>query len=92
MSEDVRSYNVGASDYSKHRIQPWQIWTEYELDPFRADIIKRILRTKKEPNMSLRDAKIQDLKKIEHIIKYMIELYDSDNFPWDKKDAERTPE
>ena len=24
--EDVRSYNVGASDYAKHKIQPWDIY------------------------------------------------------------------
>ena len=46
-SEEVRSYNVGASDYSNHLIQPWTIWLEYNLNPWDADIIKRVLRTKK---------------------------------------------
>lgn len=23
MNEDIRSYNVGNSNYSKHKIQPW---------------------------------------------------------------------
>lgn len=42
----IRSYNVGKSDYSKHKIQPWDIWLEYKLNPWDADIIKRVLRTK----------------------------------------------
>ena len=25
----VRNHNVGKSDYSKHKIQPWDIWIEY---------------------------------------------------------------
>lgn len=43
---NVRAYNVGASDYAEHRIQPWDIWYEYKLNPWDADIVKRILRTK----------------------------------------------
>ena len=42
----VRGYNVGKPDYSKHRIQPWDIWLEYGLNPWDADIVKRVLRTK----------------------------------------------
>lgn len=43
---EERSYNVGNSDYSKHVIQPWAIWLEYDLNAWDADIIKRVLRTK----------------------------------------------
>ena len=42
-SKDIREYNVGNSDYSKHKIQPWDIWREYNLNPWDADIVKRIL-------------------------------------------------
>jgi len=50
MSEDnVRGHNVGSSDYSKHKIQVWDIWIEYRLNPWDADIIKRVLRKKKAP-------------------------------------------
>ena len=45
-SENVQSYNVGKSDYSKHAIQPWDIWKEYNLNPWDADIVKRVLRSK----------------------------------------------
>lgn len=30
---NTRNHNVGASDYSKHIIQPWTIWKEYNLNP-----------------------------------------------------------
>lgn len=46
MAEHTRSYNVGTSDYAQHNIQPWDIWYEYKLNPWDADIIKRILRNK----------------------------------------------
>ncbi len=58
--ESVRGYNIGSSDYSDHKIQPWDIWLEYDLNPWDADIIKRVLRTKK-------GERILDYKKIKHI-------------------------
>lgn len=64
--EDVRSYNVGQSDYSKHNIQPWDIWLEYKLNPWDADIVKRILRTKST------DSRRLDYEKIIHICKERI--------------------
>ena len=59
--EDVRNYNVGESDYSKHKIQPWTIWQEYNLNPWDADIVKRVLRHKST------DSREQDYIKIIHI-------------------------
>lgn len=64
--EDVRSYNVGQSDYSEHKIQPWDIWLEYKLNPWDADIVKRILRTKSTDSRKL------DYEKIIHICKERI--------------------
>ena len=65
-SEKVLSYNVGKSDYAKHAIQPWQIWKEYNLNPWDADIVKRVLRTKEGEERTL------DYEKIIHICKYRI--------------------
>lgn len=62
-----RDNNVGTSDYSKHIIQPWSIWLDYELNPWDADIIKRVLRTKEEPSMTKNESRISDYKKIIHI-------------------------
>ena len=65
-SENVQSYNVGKSDYAKHSIQPWNIWKEYNLNPWDADIVKRVLRTKEGEERTL------DYEKIIHICKYRI--------------------
>lgn len=65
-SENVLSYNVGKSDYSKHAIQPWDIWKEYNLNPWDADIVKRVLRSKEGESRTL------DYEKIIHICKYRI--------------------
>lgn len=65
-NENVQSYNVGKSDYSKHAIQPWDIWKEYNLNPWDADIVKRVLRSKEG------EARTLDYEKIIHICKYRI--------------------
>lgn len=64
--DETREYNIGASDYSKHIIQPWSIWQEYNLNPWDADIVKRVLRTKEG------ESRIQDYEKIMHICKERI--------------------
>lgn len=64
--EDIRSYNVGESNYSnsKHIIQPWTIWLDYpKLTSFDHDIIKRVLRTKKG------ESRETEYNKIIHICK-----------------------
>lgn len=58
---DVRSHNVGTSNYSKHIIQPWSIWIDYNLNAFDADIVKRVLRTKEGTPRK------EDYEKIIHI-------------------------
>lgn len=63
---EERSFNVGKSDYSKHVIQPWSIWIDYDLNAFDADIIKRVLRTKEG------DSRIMDYEKIIHICRERI--------------------
>ena len=57
----TREHNVGSSNYSNHKIQPWDIWLEYNLNPWDADIIKRVLRTKES------DTRVMDYEKIIHI-------------------------
>ena len=64
--EDVRSYNVGSSDYAHHEIQPWDIWRIYKLNPWDADIVKRVLRNKETDGRKL------DYEKIIHVCKERI--------------------
>lgn len=72
----VRNHNVGSSDYSKHKIQPWDIWIEYKLNPFDADIVKRILRQKEENGMTKQQARRLDYEKIIHICQERIRQID----------------
>lgn len=72
-SENVQNYNVGKSDYSKHAIQPWDIWKEYNLNPWDADIVKRVLRSKEG------EARTLDYEKIIHICKYRISELSKEN-------------
>lgn len=60
---DVRSYNVGASNYATNgtKYQPWDFWIKFRLNPWDADITKRVLRIKKT------DGRLLDYKKIKHI-------------------------
>lgn len=64
--ESCQSYHIGKSDYSRHVIQPWNIWREYNLNPWDADIVKRVLRTKDGEDRKL------DYEKIIHICKERI--------------------
>lgn len=69
--EDISSYNVGNSNYSKYNIQPWQIITDYGLNYWDGDIIKRVLRTKEG------DSRRLDYEKIIHICKERIRQIDA---------------
>lgn len=65
-TDDTRDYNVGNSDYSKHTIQPWSVWIDYNLNPWDADIVKRVLRTKAG------ESRLMDYNKIIHNCKERI--------------------
>lgn len=68
--QNVRDYNIGESNYAKFKIQPWDIWLEYGLNPWDADIIKRVLRTKTTDNRKM------DYEKIIHVCKERIRQID----------------
>lgn len=66
--KSFRDYNIGSSDYSNRKIQPWDIWEEYKLDPWDADIVKRVLRKKDGDSPEL------DYEKIKHICDKKIDM------------------
>ena len=72
LNTSVRAYNRGSSDYSRHLIQPWSIWLDWDLNPWDADIVKRTLRTKDGESRRL------DYEKIIHICEERIRQIDSD--------------
>lgn len=71
-SNETRDYNIGKSDYAQHKIQPWDIWKEYDLNPWDADIVKRVLRTKEGEARSL------DYEKIIHVCRERIRQISED--------------
>lgn len=71
LPDKVRDHNVGESDYSAHIIQPWSIWIDYALNPWDADIVKRVLRTKQGEDRK------QDYQKIIHICEERIRQIDA---------------
>ena len=73
-AKDVRSHNVGSSDYAAHKIQPWDIWLEYGLNPWEADIVKRTLRTKEG------QSRREDFEKVIHIAQECIRQIDAGEY------------
>ena len=65
----IRNYNVGNSNYAKMPAgyQPWDLWKVYHLNPWDADILKRLLRTKAELGMTPQEARKMDYEKIIHV-------------------------
>lgn len=68
----VRDHNVGDSDYAEHVIQVWDIWKEYNLNAFDADIVKRVLRKKAT------DSRKMDYEKIIHVCQERIRQIDEE--------------
>lgn len=62
-----RNINIGTSDYATKSIQPWDIWKEYKLNPWDADIVKRVLRTKSIEGKSKDEMRAEDYEKIIHV-------------------------
>lgn len=74
---NIRDYNVGNSNYATHgNMQSWDIWINYKLNPFDADILKRTLRAKAEGGMTPEEARQLDYKKIIHICKERLRQID----------------
>ena len=70
-NNNVRNHNVGNSDYSEHIIQPWSIWLDWNLNPWDADIVKRVLRSK------IGSSRKEDYEKIIHIAQECIRQIDT---------------
>ena len=68
--KNTRSHNVGDSDYAKHKIQPWDIWLNHFLNPWEADIVKRVIRRKKSQSRK------EDFEKIIHNCQELIRQID----------------
>lgn len=86
LDENVRSYNVGSSDYAKHKIQPWDVWLDHHLNPWEGDIVKRVIRRKKG------QSRREDFEKIIHIAQELIRQIDMGEYVDYKLMAEENKE
>ena len=77
-AESIRNHNIGNSNYAKMPTgyQPWDLWKVYHLNPWDADILKRLLRTKAEPGTSSQESRKLDYEKIIHICQERINQID----------------
>jgi len=61
---DTRDYNVGTSNYSELKVQPWDIFkANPQLNYLECDIIKRIMRKKDG-----KEGRLEDIEKMHHIL------------------------
>ena len=77
-AESIRNHNIGNSNYAKMPTgyQPWDLWKVYHLNPWDADILKRLLRTKVEPGMTPQESRKLDYEKIIHVCQERINQID----------------
>ena len=77
-AEKIRNHHVGNSNYSQmpKGYQPWDLWKIYHLNPWDADILKRLLRTKVEPCMTPQESRKLDYQKIIHVCQERINQID----------------
>lgn len=64
MTNMEREKNVGNSNYSDMKLQPWDVWRAWDLNPWDADIVKRIARTKTEIGITEMESRKLDYQKI----------------------------
>ena len=57
---------IGGNHYAKHKIQPWDIIDEYNLDYYLGNVLKYVLRAKDKNG-------IEDLKKAQHYLEYVVQ-------------------
>lgn len=62
----LRDKQINGNHYSKHKIQVWDIVTEYELNFFEGNILKYLLRRK--------DNRKLDLLKAQHYLEKLISI------------------
>ena len=74
----IRNHNVGNSNYAEMPVgyQPWDLWKIFHMNPFDADILKRLLRTKIEPGLTPQESRKLDYQKIIHVCQERINQID----------------
>lgn len=76
---DIQDTQVGGEHYRRTQIQPWDIFLDYKLDPWTANVVKYVLR------FPFKNGK-EDLEKAKHYIEYLINNYEDITNGYYKKD------
>lgn len=63
---------VGNSNYDAFVIPPWAVWLDWRLNPWDADIVKRVARTKVDKGYTPDEQRVLDYEKIMHICRERI--------------------
>jgi len=67
--EGMRNKQIGGDHYQSN-IQPWDVFLDWQLDPWLCNVIKYVQRHHKKGGLD-------DLKKAHHYLEYAIENYDT---------------
>lgn len=66
---ESRTMQVGGDHYRQSEIQPWDVFLDWQLDPWLCNVIKYVQRHK------LKNGK-QDLEKARHYLNHVIDNYE----------------
>lgn len=70
LSDYIKSKQVGGDHYKGTKIQSWDVFLDWALDPWACNVIKYVQRHRKKAGKA-------DLEKAKHYIEFMIENYDA---------------
>jgi hypothetical protein len=68
LDDYIKSKQIGGNHY-KTQIQPWDVFLDWEMDPWLCNVIKYVQRHAKKNG-------IEDLEKAKHYLEFAIENYD----------------
>ena len=70
LGDYIKSKQVGGNHYKGTKIQSWDVFLDWGLDPWACNVIKYVQRHRKKAGKD-------DLEKAKHYLEFMIENYDS---------------
>ena len=69
LGDYIKSKQVGGDHYKGTKIQSWDVFLDWGLDPWACNVIKYVQRHRKKAGKA-------DLEKAKHYLEFMIEHYD----------------
>ncbi len=66
---EANNMQVGGNHYISHKIQPWDVWEDWKLDPWLCNVIKYVQRHHRKNGK-------EDLEKALHYLEFALQNYD----------------